>query len=113
MALREVRECLQSLNSLLTKAEGSAGGIVVNVQTYGDPPRKVELETDEPKNPWREPQPIEPAAASRAALPPAASATEASGQSTGFAIMPLKAPRRIPLTNTGAAMAFLRGRGSR
>ena len=34
-AAREVRECLQSLNGLLTKAEGGSGGVVVNIQRIG------------------------------------------------------------------------------
>ena len=35
VAAREVRECLQSLNGLLEKAEGGAGGIVVHVEHIG------------------------------------------------------------------------------
>jgi len=32
VAALEVRECLQSLNSLVTRAEGGSGGIVINIE---------------------------------------------------------------------------------
>ena len=35
VAAREVRECLQSQNALLTKAEGGSGGISITVQCIG------------------------------------------------------------------------------
>ena len=38
VAAREVRECLVSLNGLLTKAEGGSGGIAVRVEFVGGSP---------------------------------------------------------------------------
>jgi len=38
VAAREVRECLVSLNGLLTKAESGSGGIVVQVECIGGRP---------------------------------------------------------------------------
>jgi len=35
VAAREVRECLLSLNGLLTKAEGGSGGMIVRVEFIG------------------------------------------------------------------------------
>jgi hypothetical protein len=38
VGLREVRECLESLNSLVEKAEGGSGSIVVQIECIGGRP---------------------------------------------------------------------------
>ena len=53
VGLRAVRECLESLNNLVTKAEGGSGGIVVNVQCIGAPTVEIETPIDSPPNKQR------------------------------------------------------------
>ena len=72
--------------------------------TTGESPEPEQAVTGTPAS--NQP-PTQPATTGRAALPPATSPTEGSGQS----IVQPNAPR-FPRTRTGAAMAFLRGRGS-
>ena len=126
VALREVRECLESLNSLVMRAEGGSGSINVVINCIGEPVQlqegptvRGETATATPpnkRNP-RDQLPPEPASVRQATLPPVSSATE-----TGSQPWPRRPPSpcgwgyRLPprnaLTRTGAAMAFLRGRAS-
>jgi len=77
VGLREVRECLQSLNGLLTKAEGGSGGISITIACTGTVPVEAASGSPPDNRHLRDRQPPEPAAASQAALPPGSSATEA------------------------------------
>jgi len=45
VGLREVRECLVSLNGLLTKAESGSGGIVVHIECMGEPAQSLQRST--------------------------------------------------------------------
>ena len=72
VALREVRECLESLNNLVTKAEGGSSGIAVTVEYIGTAPSPEPKTRTAPNNQ----RPAQPAAASRAVLP-ASSPTDA------------------------------------
>jgi len=77
VGLREVRECLQSLNGLLTKAEGGSGGISITIACTGTVPVEAASGSPPDNRHLRDRQPPEPAAASQAILPPGSSATEA------------------------------------
>jgi len=96
VGLRAVRECLESLNNLVTKAEGGSGGIVVNIQCIGTAPSPEHKTRTAPNNQ----RPAQPAAASRAVLP-ASSPTDAGSQPG--AIVPRK-PRPVV-----GAVGYLQG----
>jgi len=87
-----VRECLQSLNSLVTKAEGGSGEIKVVVENIGSED-VIDL-----KPPQRDEHSAESAVASQAALPPASTATEP------HANILLRKPRPV-----GSVVRYLQG----
>jgi hypothetical protein len=96
VGLRAVRECLESLNNLVTKAEGGANGIAVTVKYIGTAPSPEPKTRTAPNNQ----RPAQPAAASRAVLP-ASSPTDAGSQPG--AIVPRK-PRPVV-----GAVGYLQG----
>ena len=95
------------------ECEGMEGvGFSVSVTFGSDDGSFTTGESPEPEQavmgtPASNQPPTQPATRGRAALPAATSPTEGSGQS----IVQPNAPR-FPRTRTGAAMAFLRGRGT-
>jgi hypothetical protein len=101
VAAREVRECLESLNGLVTKAEGASARINVIVENIGieaakrGSPTTMQLKGDSTSE--LEPR---PASLSHAELPPATPAS----QSNRFAIVPARKVR--PLVG---AVGYLQG----